>query len=318
MVNLLIEKGAMEFNSFQSPTALDIAASVGHERIVCILLKPELNCPSSMDKKFNSALDSAVLADQDSVVFSLLELSKTLARNPASSTSFRISREELASQQHRLEQASKHNCEKVVQLLLDRGFGKEKNALVRPLEAASRDGHMRIAKLLLAVRSKRHLRSDELPLMLAVRRGDRDMVGLLLDHGADANASYELPLAKPLVTAASAGEVEMMRYLIKKGADIHLNNCGQAALAVAGSRKFGDAVRFLLNAGVDPSAILKYHEHPGEEGDPMIKASYLLFTLYGAYPPNRRSHGHSAWLHATIMDWIENTRSGSPTADAQS
>ena len=59
------------------------------------------------------------------------------------------------------------------------------------------------------------------------------MTRLLLDHGADVNASTEDEVT-PLITAASGGHIEIVRLLLSAGADAtQRDESGYTALAWA-------------------------------------------------------------------------------------
>ncbi|XP_076873724.1 ankyrin repeat and SOCS box protein 2-like isoform X2 [Brachyhypopomus gauderio] len=58
------------------------------------------------------------------------------------------------------------------------------------------------------------------PLLLAVRQGDVKMAALLMEHGADVNASVPThPTTFPACIMLSVGNPEMLKYLMRYGAD---------------------------------------------------------------------------------------------------
>lgn len=98
-----------------------------------------------------------------------------------------------------------------------------------PLHAAIKGKHDDVAKLLLkrsADPNACDTETDEwwpTPLFVAVRFGTRDAVNVLLDYGADLNGPYN-PLTWP---ATHGNDIEMLRHLISRGADLrHPNHAG--------------------------------------------------------------------------------------------
>lgn len=86
------------------------------------------------------------------------------------------------------------------------------------------------------------------PLEVAVARGNRPMVRLLLAHGADPNrANYGAP---PLFDAADLGDVDLVRQLIAAGADVHYRfSNGESALTFAQKKGHREVIQILQQAG---------------------------------------------------------------------
>jgi ankyrin repeat protein len=91
------------------------------------------------------------------------------------------------------------------------------------------------------------------PLMWAIP--DLAKVKLLVEHGADVNArSTNLGRTPLLIAASYPGDVEVLRYLVSKGADIHAKDkSGMHALGRAVTYADVDVVRFLVELGCDPN-----------------------------------------------------------------
>jgi ankyrin len=88
------------------------------------------------------------------------------------------------------------------------------------------------------------------PLSLAVENGSAAIVSLLLDAGADARGS--LPQGETvLMTAARAGNPQVVGALLARGADVHAkeDQLGETALMWAAARNHPDVVRLLVAAG---------------------------------------------------------------------
>ncbi|KAL2782717.1 ankyrin repeat-containing domain protein [Aspergillus keveii] len=91
--------------------------------------------------------------------------------------------------------------------------------------------------------------SDE-ALLWAARNGNRRIVELSLAHGADieGGADWEEPYS-PLMVATMNGRAEIVRTLLKQGANMYLTDTnGLTALAVAAQRGWVDVVLELLQA----------------------------------------------------------------------
>lgn len=86
------------------------------------------------------------------------------------------------------------------------------------------------------------------PLHLALRNEDRDMIRLLIDHGADVNA-VRTDGWTPLYTAAYHGQPDMIALLISKGANVRVGN--SEPLRIALSQNKLEAAKVMLEHGAD-------------------------------------------------------------------
>jgi uncharacterized protein len=122
------------------------------------------------------------------------------------------------------------------------------------------------------------------------REAKLQLVQALLAHGANPNLQMttrppgyggtgtggynDAPGATAFILAANAADVEMMRLLLKAGADPHVvtrTNSNALLAATALNRGIGEiiddearaleAVKFLLDVGVDPKAVTTYNEN---------------------------------------------------------
>jgi ankyrin repeat protein len=88
---------------------------------------------------------------------------------------------------------------------------------------------------------------------VAARNGHRDIVALLLAHGVSPNATSEAAYTMrhgPLDSAATRADVEMMRTLLRCGADV--NGAGETCPLHCAARQGNiAAMRLLLSAGAD-------------------------------------------------------------------
>ena len=72
------------------------------------------------------------------------------------------------------------------------------------------------------------------PLLYAAQNGDREIVELLIQSGADINYSNQPHLITPLMIAAAKNQIEVVKILIAAGAHINaINDDGTPAIAIA-------------------------------------------------------------------------------------
>ena len=96
----------------------------------------------------------------------------------------------------------------------------------------------------------------EVPLVEAVKRGQRDIVRGLLAGRADANAR-EADGTTALHWAVHAGDVETAGALVRAGADVAVvNRYGIMPLWLAATNGSVPIIKLLLDAGADPNATL--------------------------------------------------------------
>ncbi len=101
------------------------------------------------------------------------------------------------------------------------------------------------------------------PLLGASMKGNRELVELLIAHGADVNMGYWN--GTPLLAAAAAGHTDVVTVLIAKGADINASdNQGRTALAVAKQGNHNEVVSILRKHGAKEGA-----SAPPEDVKPM-------------------------------------------------
>ena len=135
-----------------------------------------------------------------------------------------------------------------------------------PLVLASTNGNAAVVRLLLEAGADANatMKGGETPLMLAARSGSVDAVKALLVRGAkhDRRESHG---QTALMWAAAEGHAPVMRALIEAGADINATlNSGFTPFFFAVREGRIEAVRLLLEKGIDVNAPIRRPEKPVE------------------------------------------------------
>ena len=153
----------------------------------------------------------------------------------------------------------------------------------------------------------------ELPLHRAARHGDQAIFERLLRAGADIESTARHDASTALHYAASGGRVEMMRMLIDRGADVNASTVslwrpsrgGLTPLHGATDGGNYDAVVLLLEHGADPNAAT------GEGVTPLHNAAYggivrmvILLLDAGADPNAQDAEGWTPLHGAAISRWL--------------
>ncbi|KAK2116840.1 Ankyrin repeat and KH domain-containing protein 1 [Saguinus oedipus] len=176
----------------------------------------------------------------------------------------------------------------VARLLLDSGaqVNMPADSFESPLTLAACGGHVELAALLIERGANLEEVNDEgyTPLMEAAREGHEEMVALLLAQGANINAQteetqetaltlaccggfsevadflikagadIELGCSTPLMEASQEGHLELVKYLLASGANVHATTAtGDTALTYACENGHTDVADVLLQAGADLS-----------------------------------------------------------------
>ena len=93
------------------------------------------------------------------------------------------------------------------------------------------------------------------PLLFAARAGDAGSAGLLIEKGASVNDAAPTG-ATALVVAAHSGQPEVAKVLLDHGADPNASDAGYTALHAAILRGDMDLVKVLLAHGANPNAVI--------------------------------------------------------------
>ena len=126
--------------------------------------------------------------------------------------------------------AARHGQEQVARMAIDEGANPDFMLhpvcpLITPLDAAAKGGHLGVVKLLLTRGATLRPRRQANPLIHAIKSGWLAVAQYLIDHGAIVNpikTHKELRPLNPWMTAIVHGQADMLRLLIKNGADVNL------------------------------------------------------------------------------------------------
>jgi ankyrin repeat protein len=166
------------------------------------------------------------------------------------------------------------------------------------LHAAAERGHAHMVKRLVEAGAKANVKESmgATPLHWAAVRGPREAVDILIRAGADVNA-WCVQMDTPLGAAAAAGEVGIAEALLDAKADV---NGGQQMPPLALAAKYGqaDMIRLLVKRGAD----LNETRYPLLHWAGKPNAAKALLEA-GAKVDARDSKGATA-LHLTSGAWI--------------
>ncbi len=205
-----------------------------------------------------------------------------------------------------------------MQLLIDRGAdvqAKAKSGFTALMVTATYFGSAPGVRLLLdhgaEANPGKGAQFDASPLFLAAMSNDRDNVALLLNHHADVNQKMDLigmfPTS-PLLDAVTFGDPEVLRALIKGGANVHETDPdGMTALDWAVVAHQTEAAKALIAAGADVNAVDRFGYTPLmyaatiDFGDPSTVTELLKA---GANPNLKDKKGQTALALAHDYPYI--------------
>ena len=102
-----------------------------------------------------------------------------------------------------------------------------------------------------------HYRSESTPIIIASERGSLEIVRYLVKNGADVNF-IDACDGTALMEASESGNLEIVKYLVENGANIHFKNYrGETALMDASAKGNLEVVKYLIEKGADVNVISK-------------------------------------------------------------
>ncbi|XP_017282138.1 ankyrin repeat and KH domain-containing protein 1 isoform X3 [Kryptolebias marmoratus] len=246
VVKVLLKEGAnIEDHNENGHTPLMEAASAGHVEVARVLLEYGAGINTHSNEFKESALTLACYKGHLDMVRFLLEAGADQEHKTDEMHTALM--EACMSQDGHVE---------VARLLLDSGaqVNMPADSFESPLTLAACGGHVELAALLIERGANLEEVNDEgyTPLMEAAREGHEEMVALLLAQGANINAQTEETQETALTLACCGGFLEVADFLIKAGADIELG-CSTPLMEAAQEGHL-DLVKYLLAAGANVHA----------------------------------------------------------------
>jgi len=255
-VKLLLEAGA-RFNDEDDAATTPLHWAIGRKADAAFLeqLRALGAAIETPDSKGRTALQAAAAANNTDVIAWLLK-SRALIDAPD------------AAGKTALHKAIENGAHEAIKLLLEAGA----NPLLRtseiktPLYLAAEKGDSAAVDLLLERSEVQHTLNENdwrsykegfSPLMVAVANGHVDVAERLIDVGAYVNEK-DNKNRHSLFIAAESGTPDMMRMLIRRGADVAkapLHSDGQTILHKVGAVNYKEKLLLLIEAGADINAV---------------------------------------------------------------
>jgi len=121
-------------------------------------------------------------------------------------------------------------------------------------------------------------KSGQTALMWAISERHIDVISILLQANADIHA-VSVGHFTPIMFAARAGNVDIAKLLIQKGATPNKTTHGHAPLVIAIEQGHVPMARFLLEEGADPNVLM-------DNGNRPLSASFAIGGRQRGYDPN--------------------------------
>ncbi|KAL9043543.1 MAG: hypothetical protein Q9214_003274, partial [Letrouitia sp. 1 TL-2023] len=246
IVRLLIEKGVnVNQRDRRGSHALWMASERGDDKIVQLLLNNGAD-PNLHFGKNGTALHVATRESHVTIIRILIQKGADI-----NMYSWRYGTPLYA--------ASKHKSSRVIEVLLENGAdpNTRSDEYGGALYSASENNSLAAVQLLLEKGADIHASVTRYekpgctPLQVASRRNHKDVVRILIDHGADVNNPASID-GNALYVASGEGHIEVMQQLLDAGANVSACNLGSKAtslspLQIASKNGHESAVKLLLD-----------------------------------------------------------------------
>jgi ankyrin repeat protein len=134
------------------------------------------------------------------------------------------------------------------------------------LQAIENDDVQKVREILTAGTDVNFINDDdEFPLKTACWRGNKVIVELLIESGAEVNLADDSEFYTPLMAASRHGHAEIVQLLIKHGVDVNAqDDYDNTSLTRAAESGHLEVVRLLLENGANPNLRDEFDETPLE------------------------------------------------------
>ncbi|XP_044729552.1 serine/threonine-protein phosphatase 6 regulatory ankyrin repeat subunit A-like [Chrysoperla carnea] len=246
IANILLEHGSNVnvVDNTYNDTPLHFAVNFGHEEIVKDLLKNKANTSIATVEGF-TALHLASNLGHLKIVAALLQHGVEIhCKNKHYVTALHIS----AYSGHR----------EIVELLIKNGakIYDEDNEGLTPLHLAALKGNIDIIDLLIKNKADVNIRNNNgaTPLQIAVANGQKVAAAFLIKNKAEVNATHKYGLT-PLHTAVIKGNKEIVNLLIKNKAKVNAKSDHGTPLQLAMIIAHLEILKFLIAKGADINVV---------------------------------------------------------------
>lgn len=228
----------------QMNLAFQAAASKGQSKILELLRDQGANVNARCEGEFEFAIHAASSYGDPTVVRQLIRYGADVNAKGEDATALQIACRE-------------GHLQAVEVLLSAKADVNMPSALTgnSPLRDAVKNGHARIARLLLEEDTRTYRSLEANILQATAKNGRVPMIELLLSYGADINEQSR-KYGNALQAAVVGKNIETIRYLLNNGADMHaeggIYGCALHA-AVSLARHSTNIVKLLLAHGADVS-----------------------------------------------------------------
>jgi len=285
MMELLIEHGA-DVDNGKTGTPLMIAAHVGNEKIVKLLIRGEADLNKATPVDGQTPLFTAAKEGFGNIAALLIDagadVDRSVADGGGGSTSgtplyvaanrghvdivrllitsgARVNKPNTNHGDIPLLSVAKQGLLKIVELLVDGGSDVNRPDYhgTTPLWIAACCGNWKTVRLLIDKNANVNQYNKTVhgttPLWIAVKHGCENSAEMLINAGADVNTSDKTRFTSPLWFAVNNGFHKIVAMLIDNGADVNTDAelTGLTPLMVAARKNEGDIIRSLIIRGAD-------------------------------------------------------------------